>query len=137
MKGAAQAALFSFHFSAEPHPASRPRVTRWGGVYYGKNYTAFLAAAKAEAARHKGTPTDQPLAMMVEVVCSKPKTGKLKHPRGDTDNYVKGPLDALVQSEKFMKDDDQVVLLIAAKRYATPGEEPGVNVDWFPLEDCK
>jgi Holliday junction resolvase RusA-like endonuclease len=132
LKGVAQAALFSVWIDATPTPASRPRVTRWG-TYYPKTYQTFLKEAAQSLAKIKAQVTDAPLACIVECVVSKPRTGKLLSPKGDADNYAKGPLDALTKAAKFWNDDSQVHLLIAVKRYAQPGEDAGVAIDYVPL----
>jgi len=126
--------LKSFSFLNEPVPASRPKVTRWG-VYYGKRYTVWRKEAYPAAAAYDGTPTDKPVVVLVEAVMTKPKTGKLQTPRGDIDNYVKGPLDAMTAGKRFWKDDTQVVGLKAFKRYAEDGEVPGFFVHWIELEE--
>jgi len=134
MKGAASAALFSHWLEVNPVPASRPRVTRWG-THYSKTYEGFRRAAAKQLEKADGAPTDAPLLVLVECVVEKPRTGKLSAPRGDVDNYAKGPLDALTKAEKFWKDDDQIQMLVVAKRYAKPGEQPGTNVMWTALDD--
>lgn len=125
--------LLSFRLNLEPAPASRPRVGKFG-TYYPKTYTLFRKAALPQAQMFDGVPTDQPVAVLVETVCSKPKTGKLQFPRGDVDNYAKGPLDVMTEAQKFWNDDNQVVALMIVKRYTDPGESAGINIEWFPIE---
>lgn len=134
MKGAAAGQLLSFVFETEPVPASRPRVSRWG-TYYGKKYTAWRRDAYPIAATYDGPKTDKPVAVFIDTIATKPKTGKLSHPRGDVDNFVKGPLDAMTESGKFWNDDTQVVSLMTTKRYALPGETPGFYIYWYEMEE--
>jgi Holliday junction resolvase RusA-like endonuclease len=134
MKRAAPAALFSFFLAASPSPASRPIVTRWS-THYSKGYERFRAEALPLAEAFDGVPTDQPIVVMIEAIVEKPKHGKLKHPRGDVDNFAKGPLDTLEKAKKFWVNDGQAVGLLAFKRYAEPGEKPGFVVNWFLMEE--
>lgn len=129
------ARLVSLFLAVAPVPASRPRVTRFGSVYYGKPYKRFYDAAQAAFATMAAPYTEKPLIWLGEFVIEKPRTGKLDYPRGDADNFAKGPLDAMTKAvEKFWKDDNQVVGMIAFKRYAEPGEPAGVKIDYAPLE---
>lgn len=123
-----------FHLPVQPVPASRPRVGRFG-AYYGKNYEQFRKQAQPIANRADFAPTDRPLTVHVECIALKPKTGKLRFPRGDVDNYVKGPLDVMTKSGNFWIDDDQVVELTVTKRYCHDGEDPGIHIYYQPLED--
>ena len=131
----AGAGLVSLFLDVAPHPASRPRVTRFNGVYYGAPYRRFYDAAKERLEELAGDrqATDAPLIMFAEFLVEKPKTGKLSYPRGDTDNYSKGPLDAMTKVGRFWSDDNQIVGLLAFKRYAAPGEEPGVHIDYAEI----
>lgn len=124
----------SIFIETEPAPASRPRVTRWNGVYYGKNYEKFRRSARPLVEQMEGVPTDKPVVVMIDTVCTKPKTGKLAYPRGDSDNFAKGPLDVMTDAKKFWDDDNQAVGLCVFKRYAEEGETAGVNVHWFEVE---
>lgn len=70
---------------------------------------------------------DPDLSVGLTVVVKKPKTTKLKRPRGDRDNYEKGVFDALTQSG-WWKDDDQIVSGPFRKRWAAPGEPEGYHI---------
>ena len=101
----------------EPRPASRPKVTKYG-TYFGRPYTIFRQTSQPYAdAYNERPPIKGPVVILIEIVCTKPKTGKLLHPRGDVDNYVKGVMDVMTKSNKFWNDDVQVVALNAYKRY--------------------
>lgn len=124
-----------FVLPVTPRPASRPRVTKWG-VYYGKPYTQFRQQSQPYAdAYDSHPPIYGPIAILVEIVCEKPKTGKLTHPRGDVDNYAKGPLDVMTKSGNFWKDDVQVVSVQCVKRYADPieDEKPACNMYYYEV----
>lgn len=120
-KGAAHVA--SVPIPVEPVPASRPRVTRWG-TYHAKPYKHWLE----QAALHLPGLEDliEPesnLLVIVESICTRAKTSKLVRPKGDTDNYAKGPLDAVTHSGGYWKDDVQVIDLVSRKRFAAKGEQ--------------
>lgn len=112
----------------EPTPASRPRVSKWG-TYYGKNYERFRREVRDYLHDHvSGEPDDGPLVVFLEFVVSPPKTTKRETPRGDVDNYAKGPLDSLTSHGGFWHDDDQIVSLGIHKRFKKPDEEAGVHI---------
>ncbi|KGK67060.1 RusA family crossover junction endodeoxyribonuclease [Xanthomonas citri] len=124
-KGAALAA--SFIFPIDPVPASRPRVTRWG-TYHLKTYKTWLEAAGKylKGLSHvagQGIRPDTPLIVVAEFVCRKPKTTKLLTPKGDIDNYLKAPLDAITHAGLW-GDDKWITTVVATKRFQEPGEEP-------------
>lgn len=126
--------LVSFVLGVPPVPASRPRVTRFGGVFYGKPYKHFYDEAQKALTNITAPYTERPVVFAAEFIVEKPKTGKLDYPRGDTDNFVKGPMDAMNNAiDRFWKDDNQVVGLMAFKRYAKPGETACVNIDYVEL----
>lgn len=129
----ASAGLLSFWMNVKPVPASRPRVTRWNGVYYGKTYEQFRTQAAEALVELESVPTDRPVVVLLEVICEKPKTSKKDMPRGDVDNYAKGPLDVITKAQKIWQDDDQVAAMWVCKRFATDGEQPGIRVSWVEL----
>lgn len=119
----------------EPRPASRPKVTKYG-TYFGRPYTIFRQTAQPYANAYKGPPPIQgPVVILIEIVCTKPKTGKLTHPRGDVDNYTKGVMDILTKSNNFWKDDVQVVALHAYKRYSNPTETAASHVYLYEVTE--
>jgi Holliday junction resolvase RusA-like endonuclease len=134
MRRRAGAGLLTFILNLSPVPASRPRVGRFG-TYYPKTYEKWRAEAEKQAAAFEIPETlTGPLHVLIENVVAVPKTSKLDYPRGDVDNYAKGPLDALQKATDLFADDNQVVLLTVAKRFAEPGEEPSTTLHVYELE---
>lgn len=129
-----------FLLPVEPRPASRPKVTKYG-TYFGKPYTIFRQTGQPYANVYTERPLiTGPVAILIEIVCTKPKTGKLLHPRGDVDNYVKGVMDILTKSGRFWNDDVQVVSLYAYKRYSDPKDpkdEAGCHVYLYEVIETK
>jgi Holliday junction resolvase RusA-like endonuclease len=121
--------------SVDPVPASRPRVTRWG-TYYGKTYERFRRDVKdiLNNIVDKNTQTDKPLFAIIEVLKKPPKTVSRLYPRGDVDNYAKGPLDSMTTDGNFWNDDDQLISLYVTKRYTLPEEEEGIQITYKPIE---
>lgn len=119
-----------------PVPAPRPRVMKFGGVYYPKPYAHYTAELQREFAKqYQGPPLEGSLVVGLEIVSQRPKKTVLAAPRGDADNHAKGPLDALTKTTRFWNDDVQITDLIVNKRWTNDGEKPGVRVHIAPLED--
>ena len=109
----------------EPVPASRPRVTRQGRVYYGKRYTAFRK--QVETLKDASTlpdifPLSGWLTMFASFYLPSPKKTNRLAPRGDVDNYFK-TLDSFNRFLWF--DDDQIVCSGTTKQY---GDTPGILI---------
>lgn len=111
-----------------PVPASRPRFSRWGGPYYGKNYTAFRKEA-AVLLEQLELPVEFPLRGELQAsvifIVKKPRTSKRTNPRGDVDNYFK-TLDVL--NGIIWKDDDQLVEATMRKQF---GDLPGIRLEVY------
>lgn len=108
-------------------PASRPRVTRWG-TYHTKTYKTWLDQAGAYLSGVTAAiPADTPLIVVAEFVCARPKTTKLVTPKGDIDNYLKAPLDAITHAGLWA-DDKWITTVTATKRFQEPGEEPHTSL---------
>ena len=121
-----QPATFEIVLPLVPVPASRPRVTRRGHVYYGKKYTAFRAEAAVvlDAWNLPSTlPFGGPLHIDATFYCPRPKKTNRTHPRGDVDNYLK-TLDVLNNVLWF--DDDQIFSLSARKEYS---DDPRIKLE--------
>lgn len=116
--------MASIEIPLEPVPASRPRVSKWGAYYTGK-YPVWMKQARAYVRKgHLDLPDDAELLVVVEHICAKPKTSKRYYPKGDCDNFVKGPLDVVTKAEGWWYDDDQLTYLLTCKRFAKRGETP-------------
>lgn len=127
LRGAAIGSLISLRVDGDPSPSHRPQVGKFG-TYYAKGYQLFHAACTTQLVDQKGgLGLVGDLGVVLEVIVQKPKTTKLRHPRGDVDNYSKCPLDAATKAAVW-GDDCQVVALAVTKRWTKAGEDPGVNL---------
>lgn len=117
-----------------PVPASRPRVGRFG-VYYAPTYAKWMKAAADDLHKATPSPVTGSCLVFVEQIAACPKKTILQHPRGDVDNFVKGPLDAITKCGKFWGDDKQIVGVSAFKRFAEPGETPRTEVHIIPVTE--
>jgi len=118
----------------DPVPASRPRVTQWG-TYYAKQYKAWKK--QAEQLLPHGTfwlDASTPLIVVTEAIIRKPRTSKAIYPKGDADNYAKGPLDVLTKAGGYWGDDRQIVCLISSKRFARKDEQPRTEVHIYTCD---
>lgn len=114
----------------KPVPASRPRVSGFG-AYYSKNYTTYRKEVHKFLKEIKDKyPIDSKSKFVVDVefICYKPKRPSNNYPRGDVDNYLKSPLDAITYAEMIWDDDIQIVELHGYKRYQREGEEYGTKI---------
>ena len=75
-------------------------------------------------------PLDGELVATLEFLVSTPKTTKRSHPVGDIDNFIKGPLDSMTHHGGFWRDDDQIVKIIASKRFTHEGETNGIKFSY-------
>ena len=117
---------FLLSFPLEPVPASRPRVTRYGPVFYGKRYTSFRKQAESVVPEvFTGQPLTGTLEVIVTFFCKRPKTTKREEPRGDVDNYLK-TLDIL--NGVVWEDDDQIKRITAIKRWE---DEHGPRIELY------
>jgi Holliday junction resolvase RusA-like endonuclease len=125
----------SITFPLEPVPASRPRVTRWG-TYHAKPYKNWLDQAGkflTDGLYVNKYVGEDPLLVVVESVITKARTSKLRIPKGDVDNYAKGPMDAITHAGLHWYDDKQVTALFSVKRFADPGEPAHTAVHIYTL----
>lgn len=134
VRGVAVGGLLHAYIDAEPAPASRPKVNTYTrGVYYTGSYARFYAECQRQLSAMKADVLDGRLFCGLEFVITRPKTSKLTLPRPDCDNLAKGPLDAITKAEKIWRDDSQISPLLVEKRFAEPGEKPGVNIHYGRL----
>ncbi len=121
----------SLVFPFDPVPASRPRVTRWG-TYHTKTYKAWLTEAARTLASVSLSLPETPLAIVATFVCPRAKTSKLVTPKGDLDNYIKAPLDAITHAGLW-PDDKWITFIAASKRFASPQEQPHTALHIYRL----
>lgn len=110
-----------------PTPCPRPRVRRFGGVYYGKKYESHREAARKLIEAMKLQPVEGYFSVSIDFYSCVPKSHSkkqreaclsgLKYPSGDVDNMAKACLD-FITAAKLWKDDSQVVKLSVTKQYA-------------------
>lgn len=112
----------NWKFDIPPVAASRPRVGKWG-AYYSGPYKSFREEAKEKVFGILGqdfVPLQGPLAVVVEIYATQPKSTKLDYPRPDIDNYTKAVLDSL--NTLLWEDDSQIISIYATKQWAEQNE---------------
>lgn len=125
---------YDLFISGIPTSACRPRVTV-KGTFYNKNYTAWRKDALRQVTRDiEGLDKageflmgEGPLKVGMLIAMPKPKKPSKPYPRGDVDNYAKGPLDVLTKAG-FWRDDAQVVDLRVEKVYTKDVDQVGVYI---------
>src|SRR3546814_3208828 len=90
-----------------PAPRPRTRVVAPAGrkpiavVYNPKDYTEWKQdAAKQAKLQMTGEPFEGPVEVTLQFTAPRPKTTKLAVPKPDIDNYAKGALDALTDTDR-------------------------------------
>jgi Holliday junction resolvase RusA-like endonuclease len=121
-------------YVADPVPASRPRVSKWGTYYSGK-YKEYLRHSQA-ALPKAAFPLEGDLELDLEFVAVRPKTTKRSNPRGDIDNYAKAIMDTITKLG-YWNDDDQVVTATMHKRFAEAEEVPHTRVTINGISESK
>jgi Holliday junction resolvase RusA-like endonuclease len=119
---------FAVFFPGKPTTASRPRVARAGWAYYEKSYKDWMKAATAHLEAARLPYFSGPVSVYMTVSVARPKKPVNPYPRGDLDNYAKGPLDALTKAGVW-SDDNQVVGMYIEKHYADGLEDVGIRVE--------
>lgn len=74
------------------------------------------------------TRTEDLFKVEMEFICKRPNRPQNEYPRGDVDNFAKGPLDVLTHCECFWYDDVQITELNVVKRYAIGDEQYGIRI---------
>lgn len=125
---------YTFFIPLDPMPAPRPKfrvIGKFASAYMPREYVSWKDRA-VESVRgvndRPSEPLTGPVAVTIRVLAARPKTSKLTHPGPDVDNYAKGVLDAITQSERWWEDDKQVVCLSVSKDWAVEPEVPGMEV---------
>lgn len=119
-----------------PIPASRGRVGRWNTYYpkrhkdYMKSFAAFI---KVIPPTWTYLPKNKRLFVIIEFACQRQKTMTTLLPRYDIDNLMKLPLDCMTSSDMFWKDDVQIEVIVARKRYAEINEEAHTKIQVMSL----
>lgn len=115
----------------EPCPAARPRVSRWGS-YYPPRYRRWKAEFAQEIRRICSfrRPMQGPLSVVVHVLCTRPRTSVLAHPRPDVDNYAKAVLDGM--NGVVYHDDSQIISLLVTKEWTDQGEPGRITIKLAP-----
>ena len=127
-----------------PAPKGSARAIRRGAraVLVASSSNANRAGQKAWAAAvgwaakvRCATPIAGPIAVTLVFALARPASVKRARPsvKPDIDKLARATLDALTGIAWI--DDAQVVRMLAEKRYATPGCEPGAFITIEPLPD--
>lgn len=117
----------------QPEACPRPRHTRWG-VYYPAKYKKWRKTA-LEVCPAGQLRSQDPLLVLVEHVAKRPKNPANPYPFQDLDNFDKSVYDAVTDLNGYWQDDKQVVTGMSWKRYARPGEDEGILVEFYKMKE--
>lgn len=124
-----------------PRATARTRCAcrgRFPTVYNEPRYKEWLAEAikqiRALEPPFPNAPFEGDINVDLEVIVRKPASTKKRRPKGDRDNFEKGPFDAITHAGGWWKDDDQIVSGDFLKRWAEPDEEEGYRLTITFLE---
>lgn len=126
--------LASFEIFGKAVPLARARFSR-GHAYTPLKSRNYEQRVKLLAKKAMGLnkPTSAPIAIVLEEIRQhKVKRGWCDK-RPDLDNIVKALLDGM--NGVVYRDDGQVAIIKAAKRYVNKGERPRVIVKIFSLDN--
>lgn len=123
---------YIFEITIRPVPASRPRVGK-NGTYYTKTYSNFrkeMSKYLEQFKENKEYSINENCLFSVEFefICPSPKKKTIKTPRGDLDNFMKGPLDCITYNCIVWKDDTQVSEITATKRFTEANESNKIKI---------
>ena len=132
--------LLRFDIEAEPVPASRPKVSKFG-AYYPQKHTAYANFLGTFLNTVTPIALSEPVEVRLLFVMPRYKTSSALVHRADVDNLAKLPLDCMTKcfetgtkTHRFWPDDSLVTGLIALKRFVRDGEEPHTKVRVIKIE---
>ena len=137
-----------------PGAQGSKRVNRWGSLYESsKKVKPWRQDVRYASRNYRSEPLDCPVSVSIEFIFERPmshfRTGRYStllredaplhmtnKLNGDIDKLCRSTLDALAESSggNILKDDSQVVMLSAEKRYSTSkSDNPGAHISIIPL----
>lgn len=130
-----------FFLAVTPRATARTRCAcrgKFPTVYNEPAYRDWLKTAIEEIkkldAPFPNAPFEGDVRVDLEVVVRKPASTKKRRPKGDRDNFEKGPFDAITHAGGWWKDDDQITEGDFVKRWASDGEQEGYRLTITFLE---
>ncbi len=138
----------AFQVKGLPGAQGSKMLTKWGGLRESSaKVEPWRSAIGYQSRRHYvGDPIDGPVSVSIEFVFERPKshfrTGKYSSnlredaplhvtskSNGDIDKLCRSTLDGLSIEGSILKDDKNVVMLTAEKRYSTSkSDSPGAHI---------
>ena len=130
--------VVSFTIDAEPVPASRPRVGKFG-TYYPETHKRYEGVLMKVLSQVLGLTHAGAVALRIMCVMPRYKTSTFPVHRADVDNLAKLPMDCMTAMKtedgqpKVWSDDCMVVHLEASTRFTRDGEQPHTKIKLIPL----
>jgi Holliday junction resolvase RusA-like endonuclease len=123
----------SFYVVGTPIPQGSKTIARRGTKTWLRDANANRLRPwrhTVAAAADQGVTFDAPVKVTLSFVLPRPKRPRWLVPavKPDIDKLTRSTLDGLTDGG-LLYDDSRVVELHVTKRYATPGDQPGVGID--------